>query len=293
MFGSLVGQSPPSPSRQTLSAILTRNNVKNLSDLYLDAKNEFFNSKHSEKSIENLYDILYYLADIKERSFDQNYILADIYYLIGEHILASKTIEKALLNSEYDEAQRKMLMSIEQRIEDDLNKWDLTIQRYRDLRDSKKLKSPTILKRQDFIIKEDVDGTYCLKISHYINSIVILNKRLLNIDDLCKLHEYHVFSEIKPETYLLDQLITHIQWLGALKDELIDFYNNESFHSKLSLVGQEWFDGLNVYDFTIYINNQNDFKTHLIVQDYIQNDYGFHLEILNEKIIDIEYDANL
>ena len=39
-----------------------------------------------------------------------------------------------------------------------------------------------------------------------------------------------------------------------------------------------------VFDFSINIDNSNNFETEIILHDYLQNDFGFRLEIENRKI---------
>ena len=111
--------------------------MEKLTTRFINAKKEFLDSKASEKSVENLYDIIYFLKNIKERNFEENYVLAEIYNLVGENIFASKIIEESLVNAKGKEIES--LKSIQNKIENQLD--NLNVKIYRDLRDSK-LKNP-------------------------------------------------------------------------------------------------------------------------------------------------------
>ena len=56
--------------------------MEKLLNKFINLKKEFINTKGSEKSVENLYDIIYLLKEIEERNFEENCILTEIYYLI-------------------------------------------------------------------------------------------------------------------------------------------------------------------------------------------------------------------
>lgn len=260
--------------------------MEKLTTRFINAKKEFLDSKASEKSVENLYDIIYFLKNIKERNFEENYVLAEIYNLVGENIFASKIIEESLVNAKGKEIEG--LKSIQNKIENQLD--NLNVKIYRDLRDSKLIKEPTKLNIEDFIIEKDIDNSYCIKISKRINNIIILNK---NIKNGAGFGDYYIFSSKEPNDYLLTQLIDYIKWLGQIKSELLVFYNSSSFKHKFNSVGQKWYDGLNVFDFSIEIDEDNSFVTEIILHDYLQNDFGFRLGIENKILKSIEYDPNL
>ncbi len=260
--------------------------MEKLLNKFINLKKEFINTKGSEKSVENLYDIIYLLKEIEERNFEENCILTEIYYLIGKDIFALKIIESTLLNAKGEEIEK--LKSLKNKIDSRTDKWNVKI--YRDLRNSKLIKNPTKLKTEDFIIEIDIDNSYCLKISPTIDQIVILNKNFKNGDGL---GDCYVFSNNKPDESLLISIIDYIEWLGKIKGELLTFYNDSNINYKINNVGQEWFDGLNIFDFSINIDNSNNFETEIILHDYLQNDFGFRLEIENRKIRSVEYDPIL
>jgi hypothetical protein len=263
--------------------------MENIFLKFINAKAEFIGSKASEKSVENLYDVLYLLVDIKERNFDEEYTLAKTYDLVGENIYASKIVEKLLTNNSND-VEIKKLKTLEQKIKNQ-NIWSRKL--YRDLRDARIIKQPTKLNLEDFIISKDRDE-YCIEISDKFENIVILNKNVKNEGLRGNSNNYIAFANKEPTDYLLNRLMDYIEWLGQVKNELLDFYNNSFFdEGKIYNVGQKWFDGLEVFDFWISIDVNDDFEGHLILHDYLQDDYGFRLEMENKTIKSIEYDAIL
>ena len=262
--------------------------MKKLTTKFIDAKKEFLNSKGSEKSVENLYDIVYLLKGIEERNFEENYILAQIYKLLGEIIFAEKIIDKELVKSNLIQKMKlkQLLFKLNK-----LDNWNVKI--YRDLRDSKLIKKPTILSIEDFIILKD-KMEYCIGISNKIKSLVIINKNIIIENRLFNDGNNIAFSQTEPTNALLVKLLEHIEWLGQIKDELLSFYNKDFFgEGKLNNVGQKWYDGISIGDFSIYIDEVNNFETEIIVYDYLQNDYGFRLEIENKNIKNIKYDPIL
>lgn len=262
--------------------------METLTERFLKAQTEFFTSNASEKSIENISDIVCFLKERKERNFEENYILAQAYNLLGENIFASKIIEKSLLTAKDIEIEKLRILK------DKIDSRDIwRVKHYRDLRDSKAIKESTKLSIEDFIVSEDIDNTYCIKISERIKKLVIINKHMRNESKAGDRDVYYLFSEKKPSNFILQALIEYIIWLGGLKNELINFYNASNFDHKLNDVGQDWFDGLEVYDLSINVDKNDSFNTEIILFDYLQNDFGFRLEIENRTLKSIEYDPQL
>ena len=79
-----------------------------------------------------------------------------------------------------------------------------------------------------------------------------------------------------------------------LKEDLLIFYNKLfNDEGKIFNVGKSWYDGLNVGNLSIFIDKNSNFETEIILYDYIQNDFGFRLNIKNKEIRKIEYDPIL
>ncbi|MFD2040800.1 hypothetical protein ACFSJW_15625 [Flavobacterium artemisiae] len=261
--------------------------MQNIAKEFIDAKAEFLKSNGFEKSVEKLYDIVYVLKDLKEPTFEEEYILAEICNMLGKNIYASKIIDKYFKIANL--IQMSKLKELQSKIES-RDIWNTKI--YRDLRDSKIKKDPTRLTVEDFIISQNTNGSYDIKISEKIKNIVILNKNMPNEpiwnDDTC-----FVFSEKKPDLYSLLLLIEYVIWVGQIKEELLNFYNRTDFRNKLPYVSAVWFDGLRVSDFYIDIDRNDNYSTEIILHDYLQNDYAFRLKIENFILKQIEYDPIL
>lgn len=218
--------------------------MENIIQTFINAKTEFINSNASEKSVEKNYDVIYSLVEIEKRNFDENYLLAQAYHLIGQNIYASKIIDENLIDAT-KEVEIEKLKKLQQKV-DNQDTWRIT--HYRDLRDAKIIKDPTILCVNDFIITKD-QNEFCIEIIDRINNIIILNKNVKNKDIWGKKNNYIIFSTIEPNKSLLLKLADYIKWLGELKVELLDFYNDFSFiEGKLDHVEQKWYDGLKVFD---------------------------------------------
>ncbi|WP_337967467.1 hypothetical protein [uncultured Flavobacterium sp.] len=261
--------------------------MKNITQEFIDAESEFLKSNGSEKSIEKLYDIIYFLKDLKELTFEEQYILAKTYNIVGSNIFASRIIDESLKTSNL--GQTVKLKELQSKIDSEYS-WNTKI--YRDLRDSKIKKDATKLIIEDFIISQTNGGNYDIKISEKIKNIVLLNKNVPNEavwgDDAC-----FIFSEKKPDLYSSLLLIEYIIWLGEIKDELLKFYNDINFIDKLPYVTTAWFDGLKIFDFHISIDINDNLNTEITLRDYLQNDYGFRLKIQNFIFKQIEYDPIL
>lgn len=254
--------------------------MERITKLFIEAQTDFRKSKASEISIEKLYDIVYLLKN-KDRTFEESYILAQVYNLLGERIYALKIIESYLKNSSKKESQKLNTLLNQIKKQDPWN-----TRHFRDLRESRLIKEPTILSDKSFIINRDIDNSFYIKVSDETENIVVLNKNVSAKD--C-----NIFSKKEPNSNIIQIVIEHIKWLGQMKDELIHFYNNTKIEYKIGDIGQNWFDGLRVDDFSIYIDNNSSIETEIIAYDYLQNDFGFRIEIQDKSIIEIEYDPIL
>lgn len=261
--------------------------MENLTKLFANAQKDFIATKASEQSVEQLYDIIYLLRD-RNRKPEEEYLLAQLHNLVGNQIGAMKVLEAGLANANKDEATPlKELLS-------DIQKQDAwKVKHYRDLRGSRAIKPATQLYWDDFSISENSGGDYFeVKISSEIKEIVIANKYLEN-------HELHIGIFVSSglqksvEEDWMHKLMTHLEWLSGIKDELIDFYNQSRFDYKLGKVGKEWFDGLAVMNLFIEIAEDETLSTDIVLLDYLRNDMGFNLTFQDREMIDLEYDPNL
>lgn len=131
--------------------------MKNITKEFIDAESEFLNSNGSEKSVEKLYDLIYFLKDLKEPTFDEEFILSKIYNMVGSNIFASKIIDKSLEKSNMNMMQMAKIKELQSEI-NSRDIWNIKV--YRDLRDSKIKKDPTKLIIEEFIISQTNRGSY-------------------------------------------------------------------------------------------------------------------------------------
>lgn len=241
-------------------------------------KSKSLNQKASNESVEKLFDIIYELKK-KERSDEENFVLADIYSLLDRYIDAFRILDSASpLSRKKQEKYAKKIVELERKRRKKNNNFC-----YRDLREARIIKKPTKLSVDDFIL-ESHDDCIQIKIKDDIKRVVMFNKYI-------KSKEVSIFAigDIKK----LDIVIDCIHWLGACKEELITFYNQTKIEGKVDKADNEWFDGLDVSMVHIIMKKNGMIEGDFAVSDYINYNYGFHLFIENKTITHIEYDAGL
>lgn len=256
--------------------------MENITQIFNTTKAKFKNSKASEQSVEQLYDLIYLLQKQK-RNFEEDYILAQIYTLVGKRSAAIEVIKsrEVLVNKNEAAQFKKLLSDIEQNI--------YNVKLYKDLREARLIKPATQLYWDDILIPGQGDEDYFkITISDALKHIVVANKNLENND-----HNLTIFvsNELQKsiESDWVYKLISHIEWLGKIENELIDFYNGSDFDNKLEKVGKLWFDGLDIMDVSIYIENDETIVTDIIFSDYFLNDIGISFSLKDQAIVDVEY----
>lgn len=259
--------------------------MENITQIFNAAHAEFKKSKASEQSVENLYNLIYLLQE-RNRDFEENFVLAKLYKTIGNQIEAIKIIESVLINANKKESTLlKTLLS-------EINQQNVFgIKHYRDLRDAKLVKPSTQLFWDNILISEqDEQDGFRITISDTIRHIVIANKNLEN-----KEHNISIFvsNDLQKniEADWVYKLINQIEWLGNIKNELIDFYNRSDFDNKLERVGKVWFDGLDIMNLLIYIENDETMVTEITFSDYVLDDIGVSFSFKDQVIEYIEYDC--
>ena len=153
-------------------------------------------------------------------------------------------------------------------------------------------KKMNLLQLNDFIIVKEGPKEYSIKLTDNIETLILIHKEF-KINDLWDDKKNIGYSSIEVDEKLLEKIKYHIKYLGNLKEDLLQFYKENGFTGRISDVNEKWFNSLVVMDFHMSIESYEIFKTYFIVYDYLQNNYGFHLELINQEIVDIEYDGNL
>ena len=74
---------------------------------------------------------------------------------------------------------------------------------------------------------------------------------------------------------------------------MIAFYEKTESDFKIRHDSATWFDGLDIWDVNIIINDQGTIETDLLIQDYYNHNSGFRLSLEDHIITDLEYDPVL
>ena len=154
---------------------------------------------------------------------------------------------------------------------------------------------PTKLSKNDFEFSEVLKrGSIDIKISSTIRSISILNKKVINNDDIA-------ISVTLPAEKHLEKLIEYIEWLGNLKEEFLDYYNNSIFEQKLTIADEKWYNNIEIDALLIEIQDDGIIQCEIIFYDnrkniftfWKQDSYGFWLELEDKIIKSIKFDPIL
>lgn len=243
---------------------------------------EFKKSNASKESINKLYDLVFELND-KDRNIEENYILASTHWLLGNRYEAQEILEKVLESCEGRQKERplKLLQEIV-RENKNLPRKDRI---YRDLRDAEKIKTAPALSFDDFTTRQDHEE-FITSLSGNVKNIVIFNKYV-------ETKSIDIFSKKKPDELSILKLIYYFEWLAGVKSDLMAFYEKNESDFKIEHDSTTWFDGLDIWDVNIIINDQGNIETDLFIQDYYNHNSGFCLSLKDDIITDLKYDPIL
>lgn len=249
---------------------------------FIELSLEFKRTKVSVHTVHKLFDLIYNLHR-KERSFEENYILAECYHLLGYRNKAEKILESVISTAGKKENEKALKLILK------LRKGNAAItireKQYRDLREASEPKKQIPLSFDDFtVIRED--GIYRIAFSTRITRLVIFNKNVQTGD-------IDIFSKIQPDEFIILQLIYHFEWLSELEKELTAFYKTADTDYKPEKTDPDWFNGLDIWNVLVEIDSQEIIHTELLVQDYYNHDFGFHLSLQDQTITDLQYDPVL
>ncbi len=250
---------------------------------------EFEKSGASAESINKLFDLLYELRK-KNRSHQEQYILAKTLYLLGSHHEAEIILEsdESPVHSPRKKEQERSLKLL-QEIRKENSSPFRTAKVYRDLREAASPKKISLLSLDDLKTMQDHDGnrtTYQIAFSDSVKNIIVCNKNVTT-------EWINVFSENQPDEFLMMKLIFHFEWLAGIKNELTEFYRTADTDYKPEKTDPDWFNGLEVWDVMIDIDLENTIHTEILIADYYNNGYSFCLTLKDSAIIDLQYDPAL
>lgn len=246
---------------------------------------EFEKSGPSAESINKLFDLLYELRK-KNRSHQEQYILAKTLYLLGSYHEAERILESdASPIYSYEKKEKKRSLKLLQEIRKENSFPFRTAKVYRDLREASSPKKISLLSLDDITTVWDNSG-YQITFSDSVKDLIICNKNV-------KIQWLNVFSQKQPDELLIIKLIFHFEWLATLKKELIDFYRIADTDYKPEKMDPDWFNGLEIWDVTIDIDHKNTIHTEILMADYYNSGYSFCLTLKDDIITHLQYDPAL
>ena len=242
------------------------------------------------KNAEPLFDVMYQLEKSNKSEYE-NYLLAQIYYLLGWKWKCKRFIESYLSTMETDNLKKwqHLLNEVEQMFE--LSRFELI--EFRDLRVAKKRNTSLELLKNDFILSED---EYYIRISITPNfdNLILLNKNVPNKEV--------GFSAEKNSNinHFIIKTNEHFSWTNNIRKELITYYNDNYIDIKNSIgrldygkADDEWYDGLEVEGVGFHFNNDEKLEAVYTIYDYYNMNSGFHIETLDNTIIELYYNTDL
>lgn len=254
---------------------------------------EFEKSGASAESINKLFDLLYELRK-KNRSHQEQYILAKTLHLLGSHHEAERILEsdESPVRS-HRKREKERSLKLLQEIRKENSSPFRTAKVYRDLREAASPKKISLLSLDDLktLRYNNVHGngnrtTYQIAFSDSVKNIIVCNKNVIT-------EWINVFSENQPDEFLMMKLIFHFEWLAGIKKELTEFYRTADTGYKPEKTDPDWFNGLEVWDVMIDIDLENTIHTEILIADYYNNGYSLCLTVKDDSIIDLKYDPAL
>jgi hypothetical protein len=242
------------------------------------------------KNSEPLFDVMYELEKTN-KSENENYLLAQIYYQLGWKWKCKRFIESYLSTMEINNLKewQNLLIKVEKLFE--LSRFELV--EYRDLRVAKKRNTSLELLKNDFIVSED---EYYLRISITPNfdNLILLNKNVPN-----KEVEFSAEKNSNINHFII-KTNKHFSWTNNIRKELITYYNDNYIDIKNSIgrldygkADDEWYDGLEVEGVGFHFNSNGKLEATYTVYDYCNMNSGFHIETLDNTIIELYYNTDL
>lgn len=234
---------------------------------FIDVSNEFRKSNASKQSVEKLYDLCYELEKT-ERNREEDFILCNIYTLLGFHRSAYEIFKTIADKSNPKDVSK--LYVWEQKANSHENNFII-----KDLRKFQTRKKQNKLRLKDFIPSGE-ENTFLLK----KDEIIIFNKVVDTSDFSVFIHKNHNFQEN------FDQISEYLLWLSDCKTELIAFFNQKMKPD--ILVDNSWYDSLDVYCALVGIDDKRNLFTEISMGDTLSPDHILEVEIENYSFISIE-----
>lgn len=238
---------------------------------YITLSNDFRKSNASVQSIENLYDFLYELQQ-KERNKEEDFILCNIYFLLGYYQSAYEIFEKIADKNNPKEVS-KLYVWREKSISHKDNFF------IKDVRKLKTKKAQPKLKRSDF--QKYKTNSYQLK----SKNIVIFNQSVSSEDFTITLNENINFDDF------FDEILKYLNWLSDAKTPLIKFYNKNISPLTEQIADEDWYATLEVYSASLWVDSSGMIYGEIATGDQIDPDHILDISTENQKITKMSFDG--
>jgi hypothetical protein len=272
-------------------------NFMDIYERYNLAKKDFQKNKKGSlyiatKSAEALFDVMYKL-EASNKDENQSYLLAQIYYELGWKWESEKFIKNYISTNKLNFLIKLKWQHLLTKVEDLFELGHFELVQFRDLRTAKKRNVPPPLLESDFIFKEEVNFII-INIKPDFDDAILLNKKVVN-DEV-------EFSAEKQSsiTNFIEKTNSHICWTNNIAEELIDYYNDNyqnilgSIHRlDYGRADEEWYDGLRVDSAAFHYNSDEQLEGFYTIYDYYNMNSGFHIDTLDNSIVELYYNTDL
>lgn len=238
---------------------------------YIELSNAFRKSNGSTQSVENLYDLLYEL-DGKQRNKEEDFILCNVYFLLGFYLSAYEIFREIADLSNPKDASK--LYVWKEKSQTHANKFII-----KDLRKFSKKQAQKSFQISDFkLIKENM---YQLE----KGEVIIFNQSLSK-------DKFKIFTaENLSLEACFDNISDYLNWLSDAKNELIDFYNHQLSPHTDEQADDNWYYALEVYSARIIIDNQGNISAEIATGDTITPDHILDIELENKTVVSMNFDG--
>lgn len=235
---------------------------------YIAASNRFRDSEYKPESADCLYDLLYELEAIANRSKQENAVLSNTYSLLGFHQSAYEIFKAIADKNNRKDSSR--LFTMKEKAHSHKNTFIV-----KDIRKLKqKLKQPKY-ELSDFVAAGD--KIFSIK----KEGIIIFNKIIENNKVSIELPDNNI------DTYSA-QITDYLNWLGDCRQELISFYNNEGYEVKAD---DNWYYTLEVYSAKIIVGKNRSLRSEISGGDSFREDHLLDIETDGKAISSMDYDG--
>lgn len=237
---------------------------------YVEVSNEFRKSNASEQSVEKLYDLCYELEKAT-RNREEDFILCNIYFLLGFHRSAYEIFKTIADKSNPKDVSK--LYVWEQKANSHENNFII-----KDLRKFRTKKVQNKFKPKDFVPSEE-ENTFLLK----KDEIIIFNKVVDTTDFMLFVHKNYHFKEN------FNRISEYLIWLADCKTELISFFNQKVADGFSA--DDSWYDSLDVYSALVGIDDKGNLFAQISMGDTFFPDHILDVEAENQSFINIGLDG--